>query len=147
TGTGGSSSVALPTLLPLADATLRALRHGEGVSRALDVDVARHLLLITLPCNAWADVRLVEQFVLERLEFTDAPDPQCIGIYFSGYRPDPLNREERIFAIKLGAVAGGWQAVYDAISRDADALPVEAPHVNGRVHQSDDAVTSAGGST
>jgi hypothetical protein len=46
-------------LLPLADATLRALRYGERVTRALDVDIARHLLLVCVPCNSWEDVRQV----------------------------------------------------------------------------------------
>ena len=110
------ASVDLPTLLPLADGTLRALRYGERVTRALDVDIARHLLLVSVPCNNWEDVRQVEQYVLERLEFSGPPDRRSIGVFFSGYRPDAANREERVFAIRLGAVAGGWDAVYRAIN-------------------------------
>jgi hypothetical protein len=134
TSVNDSATVPLGTLLPLADATLRALRHGENVFRALDVDIARHLLLVTLPCNDWDDVRRVEQYVLERLEFADAPDRQCVGIFFSGYRPEPSNREERIFAVKLGAVHGGWEAVNRAI---ALAEPPAEAHHNGLAHPND----------
>ena len=109
-------SVDMSTLLPLADGTLRALRNGEGVTRALDVDIARHLLLVTVPSNTWEDVQQVEEYVMERLEFAGPADPRSIGIYFSGYRPDASNREEQVFAIRLGAVAGGWEAVYRGIS-------------------------------
>jgi hypothetical protein len=112
----GQASADLATLLPLVDATLRALRHDEGVTRALDVDIARHLLLVTLPCNNWDDLRQVERYVLERLEFAGPPDRRSIGVFFSGYRPDGNNREERVFAIRYGAVAGGWDAVYRAIT-------------------------------
>jgi hypothetical protein len=112
---GTNASVDLGTLLPLADSTLRALRYGEGVIRALDVEIARHLLLITVPCNSWDDVRRVEEYVTERLQFAGPPDRRSIGVLFSGYRPDATNREERVFAIALGAVAGGWDAVYRSI--------------------------------
>lgn len=114
-GTGGAS-IDMATLLPLADGTLRALRNGEGVIRALDVDVARHLVLVTVPTNNWDDVQQVEEYILERLEFAGPPDRRSIGIFFSGYRPAGNNREERVFAIRLGAVAGGWEAVYRSIS-------------------------------
>src|SRR5439155_1192687 len=49
-------TVDLSTLLPIADGTLRALRCSEGVIRALDLDIARHLLLVTVPCHSWDDV-------------------------------------------------------------------------------------------
>jgi hypothetical protein len=112
---GGQATVDVSTLLPLADSALRALRFGEGVTHALDVGFARHLLLVTVPCNTWEDVRQVEQYVLARLEFAGPPDRQTIGVYFSGYRPDAANREERVFAIRLGAVNGGWDAVYRGV--------------------------------
>jgi hypothetical protein len=115
-GQESSTSVDVATLLPLADAALRALRNGEGVKRALDVEIGRHLLLITVPCNNWEDVQQVEQYVRERLEFSGVPDRRSIGIFFSGYRPDANTREERILAVRLGTVAGGWDAVYDSIS-------------------------------
>ena len=126
--------VDLATLLPLADATLRALRYGERVTRALDVDIARHLLLVCVPCNSWEDVRQVEQYVLERLEFSGPPDRRSIGVFFSGYRPDEANREERVFAIRLGAVAGGWDAVYRAINSSHHLIRGVAPdRTNGTV--------------
>jgi hypothetical protein len=103
------------TLLPLADATLRALRNEDGVTRALEVGIARHFILVTVPCNSWEDVEHVEEYVLERLEFSGSPDRTCTGILFSGYRPDASSREERILAIRLGTVAGGWDAVYRSI--------------------------------
>ncbi len=124
----GGGSVDLSTLLPLADGTLRALRYGESVRRALDTEIARHLLLLTVPSNNWQDVQRVEEYVNERLEFAGPPDRRCIGVFFSGYRPDPANREEKIFAIRLGAVAGGWEAVYRGIhstNHVIRALPVE----------------------
>ena len=136
TSVSGTADAQLETLLPLADATLRALRHGDGVARALDVEILRHLLLVSVPCNEWSDVRQVEQFVMERLGFGAAVDRGCIGIYFSGYQPDPLNREERIFAVTLGAVDGGWDAVYQAIMREP-AHVTATTHANGRVHQGD----------
>jgi hypothetical protein len=74
------SSVDRATLLPLADATLRALRNGEGITRALQVGIARHLILVTVPCNSWEDVEHVEEYVLERLEFSGSPDRSCTGI-------------------------------------------------------------------
>jgi hypothetical protein len=106
------ASVDRTMLMPLADATLRALRKDEGVTRALEVDIARHLVLVTVPCDSWEDVEHVEEYVRERLEFAGSPDRSCTGILFSGYRPDPSSREERILAIRLGAVAGGWDAAY-----------------------------------
>jgi hypothetical protein len=109
------TSVDRATLLPLADATLRALRNGEGVTRALQVGIARHLILVTVPCNTWEDVEHVEEYVLERLEFSGSPDRSCTGILFSGYRPDVSSREEPILAVRLGTVAGGWDAVYRSI--------------------------------
>jgi hypothetical protein len=112
---GARAVVDVSTVLPLADAALRALRHGDGVTRALDVDMGRHLLLVTVPCNAWDEVRQVEEYVTERLEFAGPPDRQCIGVFFSGYRPATTSREERVLAIRLGAVSGGWDAVYRAI--------------------------------
>jgi hypothetical protein len=128
------ASVERATLLPLADATLRALRTGEGVTRALDVDIARHLILVTVPCNSWEDVEHVEEYVLQRLEFSGSPDRSCTGILFSGYRPDPSSREERILAVRLGTVAGGWEAVYRSI-RSAITLTAPRSHerVNGQV--------------
>jgi hypothetical protein len=122
TRTAGPPSVNLATLLPLVDGTLRALRHGEGVTRALDVDIARHLLLVTLPCNNWDDLRQVERYVQERMEFAGPPDRQSIGVFFSAYRPDASNREERVFAIRFGAIAGGWDAVYRAITSSPHAV-------------------------
>jgi hypothetical protein len=134
------------TLLPLADATLRSLRHGDGVIRALNVDIGRHLLIVTVPCNDWADVRQTEQYVMERLEFAGPPDRQCIGVYFSGYRPDPGNREERVLAIKIGAVAGGWDAVYEAIlGTPPIAHDSSERRVNGVAHERRIAVTDRAG--
>jgi hypothetical protein len=131
---GGQASVDLSTLLPLADATLRALRNDERVTRALDVEIARHFLLVSVPCNNWEDVRLVEQYVLERLEFSGPPDRQSIGVFFSGYRPDPTNREECVFAIRFGAVAGGWDAVYRAINSSHHVIRrIDAERRNGPV--------------
>jgi hypothetical protein len=134
---GTQASVDLATLLPLADATLRALRYGEGVTRALDVDIARHLLLVTVPCNSWQDVHQVEQYVLERLEFAGPPDRQAIGVFFSGYRPEAGNREERVFAIRLGAVAGGWDTMYRAIKSSHHVVrgTIAAEHTNGVVRE------------
>ena len=109
------ASVDRSTLLPLADATLRALRTGEGVTRALQVDIGRHLVLVSVPCGSWQDVERVEEYVLERLDFSGSPDRSCTGIFFSGYRPDASSREEHILAVRLGTVAGGWDAVYRAI--------------------------------
>jgi hypothetical protein len=116
------SSVDRATLLPLADATLRALRNGEGVTRALQVGIARHLILVTVPCDSWEDVEHVEEYVLERLEFSGSPDRSCTGIFFSGYRPDSASREEPILAIRLGTVAGGWEAVYRSIKHAITSL-------------------------
>lgn len=110
--------VDVATMMPVADAALRAVRHGEGVTRALDVELGRHLLLVTVPCNAWDDVRQVQAYVGDRLELVGPPDPSCIGIVFSGYRPDPDSRQERVLALKLGVVAGGWDGVYRAIEPD-----------------------------
>ncbi len=133
--TGMQASVDLPTLLPLADGTLRSLRYGERVTRALDVDIARHFLLVSVPCNSWEDVRQVEQYVLERLEFSGPPDRQSIGVFFSGYRPDATNREERVFAIRFGAVAGGWDAVYRAINSSHHIIRnIASERTNGAVY-------------
>jgi hypothetical protein len=128
------ASVDRATLLPLADATLRGLRTAEGVTRALDVDIARHLMLVCVPINNWEDVQAVEEYVLQRLEFSRPSDRSCTGILFSGYRPDAGSREEPILAIRLGAVAGGWEAVYRAI-RSAIAISASGSHerVNGKV--------------
>ena len=115
TGVGGTPEVDLSILLPLADAALRGLRHGDGLMRALNVDIERHLILVAVPCNSWDDVRQVEHYIEERLEFAVAPDPKCIGVFFSGYQPLPGSSEERIFAIKLGTVGGGWGSAYRAI--------------------------------
>jgi hypothetical protein len=132
---GTRASVDVATLLPIADGTLRGLRYGEGVTRALDVDIARHLLLVTVPCNDWDDVRQVEQYVVERLEFAGPPDRRSIGVFFSGYRPDVTNREERVFAIRLGAVAGGWDAVYRSISSSHHIVRgLSTDRVNGTDH-------------
>jgi hypothetical protein len=116
------ATIDLSTLLPLADSTLRALRYGEGVRRALDIDIARHLLLVTVPSNSWEDVQRVEEYVTARLEFAGPPDRRTIGVFFSGYRPHPGNREENIFAIRLGAVAGGWEAVYRSINSSTHVI-------------------------
>jgi hypothetical protein len=133
---GAQPLVDVSTLLPLADATLRSLRHGNGVTRALDVDIGRHLLLVSVPCNDWDDVRRVEAYVTERLEFASAPDRQCIGVFFSGYRPDPTSREERVLAVRLGAVAGGWDAVYRAIFGSNMLAHTASPaHPNGAAHE------------
>jgi hypothetical protein len=132
--TATGASVDMASLLPIADAALRALRYGDGVTRALDVETARHLLLVTVPSNSWDDVRQVEEYVLERLEFAGPPDRRSIGVFFSGYRPDAANREERVFAVRLGAVAGGWDAVYRSIRSSHQilrTLPVD--RVNGTV--------------
>jgi hypothetical protein len=128
----GSGSVNVSGLLPLADATLRALRYEDQVSRALDVDIARHLLLVALPSNDWEDVRRVEAYVRERLDFAGPPDLRCIGVVFSGYRPEGTNREEPLFAIRLGAVLGGWDAVYRAINGAYQIVPApKAERLNG----------------
>jgi hypothetical protein len=114
---GTRASVDVATLLPIADGTLRGLRYGEGVTRALDVDIARHLLLVTV------------------LEFAGPPDRRSIGVFFSGYRPDATNREERVFAIRLGAVAGGWDAVYRSISSSHHIVRgLSTDRVNGTDH-------------
>jgi hypothetical protein len=134
----GSAAIDLTTLLPLADATLRALRHGEGVTRALDVEIARHLVLVVAPCNDWENVRRVEEYVLERLEFAGPPDRRNIGVFFSGYRPESTNREEPLFAIRLGAVAGGWDAVYRGISSSHQLLrPLRPDRANGSTRESE----------
>jgi hypothetical protein len=112
---GIGTTIDLATVLPIVDRTLRELRNGERVKHALDTDVGRHLILVTLPCNGWDDVQHAERYVLQRMEFAAPLDRNSIGIFFSGYRPDPANREERVLAIRLGAVAGGWDAVYRAI--------------------------------
>jgi hypothetical protein len=112
----GAGSVDVSSLLALADVTLRALRYDDDVRRALDVEVGRHLLLAAVPSNDWEDVRRVEAYVRERLDFAGLPDRRCIGVFFSGYRPEGTNREEPLFAIRLGAVAGGWDAVYRSIN-------------------------------
>jgi hypothetical protein len=127
-------SVERATLLPLADATLRALRTGEGVTRALDVDIARHLILVSVPSNSWEDVEAVEEYVNQRLEFLGSPDRSCTGILYSGYRPDSSSREEPILAIRLGTVAGGWEAAYRTI-RSAIAITASGSQqrVNGQV--------------
>jgi hypothetical protein len=111
-----AGTVDAASLLPIADNTLRALRSGEGVRSALEVDMGRHLVLVTVPCNTWDDVRRVEQYVLERLEFGGPPDRRRIGIFFSGYRPEDTSREERALALRLGTVHGGWESVYRAIA-------------------------------
>jgi hypothetical protein len=128
-------SVDRGTLLPLADATLRALRSGDGVTRALQVDIARHLVLVTVPCTSWEDVERVEEYVLERLEFSGSPDRSCTGILFSGYRPDASSREEPILAIRLGTVAGGWDAVYRSIRNAISTVDALLPHErsNGKI--------------
>jgi hypothetical protein len=143
---GTRAVVDVSTLLPLADATLRSLRHGDGVIRALNVDIGRHLLIVTVPCNEWADVRQTEQYVMERLEFAGPPDRQCIGVYFSGYRPDTGNREERVLAIKIGAAAGGWDAVYGAIlGTQPIAHDSSERRVNGVTHERRMGVTERAG--
>ena len=127
--------VEVSSLLPIADATLRALRFGEGVNRALDVDLGRHLILVTLPSNSWDDVRQVEQYVLERLEFSGPADRKCVGIFFSGYRPDPSNRQEHAIALRLGSVAGGWDGVFQAIVTSSHtAYTVPTDRVDGAGH-------------
>jgi hypothetical protein len=128
-------SVDRGTLLPLADATLRALRSGDGVTRALEVDIARHLVLVTVPCTSWEDVERVEEYVLERLEFSGSQDRSCTGILFSGYRPDANSREERILAIRLGTVAGGWDAVYRCIRNAISTVDASLSHerTNGKI--------------
>jgi hypothetical protein len=144
TRTATGASVDLATLLPLADGALRALRYGEGVTRALDVEIARHLLLVTVPCNSWGDVRRVEEYVMERLEFAGPPDRRSIGVFFSGYRPDAANREEQVFAIRLGAVAGGWDAVYRGIRSSHQIVrAIPAERVNGAGHDRELADTQA----
>ena len=146
--TAGGASVDLSTLLPLADGALRALRFGESVTRALDVEIARHLVLVTVPCNSWDDVRRVEGYVMERLEFAGPPDRRGIGVFFSGYRPDPANREERVFAITLGAVAGGWDAVYRSIRSSHHiirAIPAERANGNGHERDLDETEAVANG--
>ncbi|MBV8714465.1 MAG: hypothetical protein JO020_15145 [Chloroflexi bacterium] len=120
TAGGAFGRIDVSSLSPIADATLRALRFGEGVKTALEAEIGRHLVLVTMPCNDWEDVRQVEQYVLERLEFAGMADRRRVGIFFSGYRADPNNRQERALAIRLGTVEGGWDAVYRAI--------VNAPH-------------------
>jgi hypothetical protein len=133
---GTRGSIERTTLLPIADGVLRALRNADGVIHAIDANIARHLLLVTVPCSDWEDVQQVEQYVLERLEFAGPPDRQCIGVFFSGYRPDAASREERVFAIRLGAVAGGWDAVYRSIrSANYVVRSVPAERVNGAVHE------------
>jgi len=131
-------TVDLSTLLPIADGTLRALRCSQGVIRALDLDIARHLLLVTVPCHSWDDVHRVEEYVMERLEFAGPPDRRSIGVFFSGYRPDAANREERVFAIRLGAVAGGWDAVYRGIrSTNHMIRSIGSERTNGTRHTPD----------
>ena len=112
-----------PTLLPLADATLRSVRHGAA-RRALDVDMDRYLLLVTAPCNEWDDVRRIDDASLTVWNLQGQPERQCLGVFFSGYRPDPTNREECVFAIKLGAVGGGWNVVYRAILGPQRVVPL-----------------------
>ena len=92
---------------------------------------------MTVPCNSWQDVHQVEQYVLERLEFAGPPDRQAIGVFFSGYRPDAGNREEGVFAIRLGAVAGGWDAIYRAIKSSHHIVQstIAAEHTNGVVRE------------
>jgi hypothetical protein len=128
-------SIDLASLLPIADATLRALRQGDGVTRALDVDIARHLVLVAVPCNDWDDVRQVEAYVRERLEFARSRDRSSIGVLFSCYTPDGANREEPLFAIRLGAVAGGWDAVYRSINSAQQVIrQFPRDRVNGGIH-------------
>jgi hypothetical protein len=148
TQTATGASVDMAALLPLADAALRAMRYGDGVTRALDVDIARHMLLVTVPCNNWDDVRRVEEYVMERLEFAGPPDRRSIGVFFSGYRPDAANREERVFAVRLGAVAGGWDAVYRSIRTSHQiihAIPAERTNGTGRNHEITDGEAVASG--
>ena len=55
--------------------------------------------------------------------------------------PDPANREERVFAITLGAVAGGWDAVYRGIRSSHHiirAIPAERANGNGHERDLDD---------
>jgi hypothetical protein len=142
--TPSGAAVDMATLLPISDGTLRALRYGEGITRALDVEIGRHLLLVTVPCASWEDVRRVEEYVMERLDFAGPPDRRCIGVFFSGYRPDNANREERVFAIRLGAVAGGWDAVYRSIQSSYHVVrPIRAERKNGAGHDRDLAETEA----
>jgi hypothetical protein len=148
TRSAAGGSVDVSTLLPLADGTLRALRYGEGVRRALDIDIARHLLLVTVPSNSWEDVKRVEEYVTQRLEFAGPPDRRSIGVFFSGYRPDAANREEKIFAIRLGAVAGGWDAVYRSINSTNHVirtLPLERASRLGVDHKVSPTGAVAGG--
>ncbi len=149
TRSASGASVDVSTLLPIADGALRALRYGDGVRRALDIDIARHLLLVTVPCNTWDDVQRVEEYIKERLHFAGPADRRTIGIFFSGYRPDAGNREERVFAIRLGAIAGGWEPVYRAINSTSHVvrtLPLERVNGGSRDHKPAPAdVVAAGG--
>jgi hypothetical protein len=57
-------------------------------------------------------------------------------VFFSGYRPDPSSREERVLAVRLGAVAGGWDAVYRAVFGSTMlAHTAGQPHPNGAPHE------------
>jgi hypothetical protein len=69
------------------------------------------------------------------LEFSGSPDRSSIGIFFSGYRPDSDSREERIVAVRLGTVAGGWSAVYRCIRSATSLVDIPQPddHTNGKV--------------
>ncbi len=81
---------------------------------------------------------------MERLEFAGPPDRRSIGVFFSGYRPDAANREERVFAIRLGAVAGGWDAVYRSIRSSHHIIrAIPAERVNGAGHDHELADTEA----
>jgi hypothetical protein len=63
-------------------------------------------------------------------------------VFFSGYRPDSGNREERVFAIKFGAVAGGWDAAQKAILGPQPAVHNSSERrVNGVAHERRMAVT------
>jgi hypothetical protein len=86
-------------------------------------------LLVSVPASDWDDVRQVEQYVRQQLQYAGPPDRRCIGVLFSGYRPDAANREERIFALRLGAVAGGWDAVYRGIG--GSRHPVRSIRIDG----------------
>ena len=119
-GREGRRPVDLPTLLPLADATLRAVRHGAA-RRALDVDISRHLLLVTAPCNEWDDVRRMEHYVLDRLEFAGPPVPDRSSRVFQ--RLPPRSHQPRRVCVRDQAWCGGWE-LERRVPRDPRPQPV-----------------------
>ena len=85
-----SPSIDLTRLLPLADTTLRTVRFSQGLTRALQVDIAA-------PAAGREAVQRLgrrstrRSVVMQRLEFTEPPDRRSIGVFFSGYRPAGTN--------------------------------------------------------